>query len=152
MLKRVRLRHAWEARHAQPDVTSPCVSDSDPPADACTHKRRSLSFASLGNSRTGSRLIQKVSTGSVHAVDVQRSAADIVADFGVDTGVISDLASLGASGSKPSNVHRDLIRWAAAGRGELMLSPVSVQVAHRNPSDHGSILEPHKVCNPFAAL
>jgi hypothetical protein len=97
-------------------------------------------------------LVANVASGKVPAVEAQRIAADIVEDYGHGDDQVSSIAALGASGSRPANVHRDFLRMSK--HWGLKLEPIDVLVTHRLLNDHGTQVQPHKVLFPhelFAA-
>eukprot|EP00959_Pyramimonas_sp_CCMP1952_P050175 1048423-Pyramimonas_sp.AAC.1 len=98
---------------------------------------------------SGRRLLKKFCLGLVSAAEAQRTAADILRDYGDNHDATSKWASLGSSGTNPSNCHRDLIRWCS-NRG-VILEPVEIDITCKAARDHGeekkkfSVLYPHEI-------
>jgi hypothetical protein len=91
-------------------------------------------------------LVNSITTGKTHAVDVQRHASAIVRDFGHTVGVVSDLAALGAGGQRPEHIHRDFMRYTSA--MGVRLEPVTAMITHKLMGDHGSAPQPHRLIYP----
>jgi hypothetical protein len=122
------------------------AGDRQPPAPVAIKRRRLDEALSAEHTRTGRRFLNKVGSGLMPAVEAQRSAADIVGDFGLGNSLVNGFASLGARGARPGNCHRDLMRWSKT--FGIQLQPLDVDITCKNVLDHGTQIKSHRILLP----
>ena len=87
------------------------------------------------------------------ASEAQRTALDVLADYGSRNDDVTSWASLGNFGKAPQNVHRDLLAWSR--KNGVDLETAKVRVTCRNIHDHGTQSKLHDIIYPhemFAAI
>eukprot|EP00973_Karenia_brevis_P046141 6395039-Karenia_brevis.AAC.1 len=96
---------------------------------------------------TGRDLLVKLAVGKTSAVEVQKSAANIVQEYKVPSNdLVQGLATLGTKGKYPEHAHRDLLNLMKT--SPCKLRPGHIWCTYKNMLEHGTVDVRHSVIWP----